>query len=457
MKNKIYSKSKLYLFHPKFKDYSLHRLPDLINTSKLTPQNNAYKYYEYLNEFINGNNQDLESLELFISIKKDNEIFSSPLVEELFNHYEKADKEQFDNNFVNQIINNLESMIFNVNYEYNKDNPEKLIEYIEYFNSTKYISSNDSIINTSLNFDNTDDVHSLEQSMESKYKAIMPSIHKAFSSDGYLPNSLIVVAAPTGKGKSLFMLQTAGDFVKQGSKVLYISVGADLTKSHILTRLLMQFSEKTFTQLKEIGLDKSLKEFQDNIFPELFVKDNFGLMILPPDEITASHLINRLIKLNYHRKFDSFFIDYDGHFAKGNSLDMYNSGGNIYAQLTKITAINSNIVFVGCQVNKGNYDKEFIGLDALAESSKKQHIAACVIMISDNKLLKNEDLQMGTINIPKARHGKTCSFYYLRDQYLNFNEISKSKYESFTQASHQHLAELVKSGNVLNDDLEEVI
>ena len=135
-------------------------------------------------------------------------------------------------------------------------------------------------------------------------------------------------------------------------------------------------------------------------------------------------------------------------------LDMYNAGGNLYAQLTKLTAVNSNIVFVGCQVNKGNYEKEFIGLDALAESSKKQHIAACVIMISDNKVLKNDSLQIGTINIPKARHGKTCSFYYIRDQFLNFKEISRSKYQSLLQSSQQHLENLIKQGDFLELELE---
>ena len=278
----------------------------------------------------------------------------------------------------------------------------------------------------------------------------MPSIHQAFSSDGYLPNSLIVVSAPTGKGKSLFMLQTAGSFVKQGAKILYISVGADLTKSHILTRLLIQFTKKTFYELKAYGLDNALNDFKNKDFPELFIHDNFGLMILPPDEITASSLISKLSRLGYDKKFDSFFVDYDGHFAKTNSLDMYNSGGNIYAQLTKLTAVNSNIVFVGCQVNKGNYDKEFLGLEALAESSKKQHIAACVIMISDNKLVKNDSIQLGSINIPKARHGRTCFFYYLRDQYLNFIEIDKKKYDSILGMSKELLEDMIKNNqNIL--------
>ena len=96
------------------------------------------------------------------------------------------------------------------------------------------------------------------------------------------------------------------------------------------------------------------------------------------------------------------------------------------------------------------YDKEFLGLEALAESSKKQHIAACVIMISDNKLVKNDSIQLGSINIPKARHGRTCFFYYLRDQYLNFIEIDKKKYDSILGMSKELLEDMIKNNqNIL--------
>lgn len=510
--NKPSDKSKLYLWHSKFHDYVKYRYKDFASAAKLSIGNS--KYWDYLHEFVSGENHDKKSLELFIDLKKDSEIFSTVFINELMLHYDKSDYEQFDSRSVCKVIENMESIIFEKNFEYCQSlgEPDKLLQFIDYFNKTKYnIIKKDNIVSTTLNFDDTDDVKSLNQAMETKYRSIMPGIHKGFGSGGgYLPNSLVMVVAPTGVGKSLFLLQNGGNLVSQGSNHLFISVGADLTKSHIITRLLQQFTNKTETELrhhkldqalqrfdtlefikkfkstyestgldqalknlrdsnvneedkdkflKSFGLDQALAEFKESGFPQLFNKDNFGLLILPPDEITGGQLIDKLISEGYADKYDTFSIDYDGHFAKGNSLDMYNAGGSLYAQLTRLTAINSNIVFVGCQANKENYAKESIGLDAIAESSKKQHIVSCVITISKHDVLKNDDLQVGIVNIPKSRHGKLTKFYYLRNQYLNFKQIDKESYNNIIQSTKQHQDALVAQGDFIGfgEELQEAI
>lgn len=505
--NKPNDKSKLYLWHSKFHDYVKYRYKDFANAAKLSIGNS--KYWDYLYEFVSGEHHDKKSLELFIDLKKDSEIFSTVFINELMLHYDKSEYEQFDQNAVCKVIENMESIIFEKNFEYYQSlgEPDKLLQFIDYFNKNKYnIIKKDNIISTTLNFDDTDDVTSLNQAMETKYKSIMPGIHRGFGSGGgYLPNSLVMVVAQTGVGKSLFLLQNGGNLVKQGSNHLFISVGADLTKSHIITRLLQQFTKTTETDLrhykldeaidqfkshemiksfketydlhgldqalrnirfnieddnikskflKSFGLDKALEEFKSDGFPQLFNRDNFGLLILPPDEITGGQLIDKLISEGYAHKYDTFSIDYDGHFAKGNSLDMYNAGGSLYAQLTRLTAINSNIVFVGCQANKENYGKDVIGLDAIAESSKKQHIVSCVITISKHDVMKNDELQIGMINIAKSRHGKLTKFYYLRDQYLNFKQIEKDQYNNLVQSGKSHQDSLVSQGDFIELGIE---
>lgn len=502
--NRPTDKSKLFLWNGKFHDYVKYRYKDFCEAARNSVGNT--KYWDYLYEFVSGNNHDKKSLEIFISLKKDDVIFSNVMINEIMLHFEKADYDQFDENSVARVVENMESIIFEKNYDYyhSLGDPEKLLNYISYFNANKYnLKKKDNIVSTTLNFDETDDVKSLYQAMETKYKAIMPSLHVGFGSGGgYLPNSLVMVVAQTGVGKSLFLLQNAGNLVKQGSKHLFISVGADLTKSHIISRLLQQFTNKTDYELrrykindafectydfvpnfkntyikyglesavkelkscpnkvevsmflKSFGLDKALEDFKTTDFPELFNKDNFGLLILPPDEISGGQLIDKLINEGYSDRYDTFSIDYDGHFSKANSIDMYNSGGTLYAQLTRLSAINSNIVFIGCQANKDNYGKEFLGLDAIAESSKKQHIVSCVITISKIDKLKHDALQVGIINIAKSRHGRLTKFYYLRDHHLNFHEITKTRYDALIQSSKNNLDDIIKEGSLIDFDIE---
>jgi hypothetical protein len=103
---------------------------------------------------------------------------------------------------------------------------------------------------------------------------------------------------------------------------------------------------------------------------------------------------------------DVYFFDYDSNFKDLAEKDMFSAHDQIYNNVFALARMSKGsgkkLVYIASQVKTGYYKSEFIPLQALAESNRKQAIVDLVITLNSDK---SEENNAGIINIPKARRG----------------------------------------------------
>lgn len=226
-----------------------------------------------------------------------------------------------------------------------------------------------------------------------------------------------IISAPPGTGKSLICQNLAIWMAAQGEKVLYVTLGDMNYKDFLIRGASIAFGVPFSVSAANLG--EAYKQLGE------LVKDNLEISINPAGVITANEIVDYVKS----KDFSVVVIDYDGNIAGVNSSDsMYNTYGDIYNTFTKLT-LDGKLVLVcsQCKINTwgaGNV----IGLDGMADSSKKQHSADFIVTLSKTALDCPNHLY--TMSLPKARRGEEGSMaYVIRLNSGRFIEIPRGIYE----------------------------
>jgi len=154
--------------------------------------------------------------------------------------------------------------------------------------------------------------------------------------------------------------------------------------------------------------------------------DNLLTLFIKSDTTKIREFVDYLSDNNFINEYDVFIVDYDSNFLyEGES--MYDKGDKIYTALSNISDLPGKLVWVGSQPKQNFWDKELIGIEGLAESSRKQQIADFILTISKSSTGTGLN-HIGRLNLCKNRRGVVGYQYYFIDKSGEFFIIPKDEY-----------------------------
>jgi archaellum biogenesis ATPase FlaH len=215
---------------------------------------------------------------------------------------------------------------------------------------------------------------------------------------GLPPKTLNVFLATTNAGKSALMCFLAGELVKQGKNVLYIS--AEMSEDALNERIDANLLDVTTDKLKDPNLDKewfmgSLRKLKERGAGRYFAKE------YPTSSAHAGHIKQYLKELKQKKKFtpDIIFLDYINIFTSSRYKTL--NGVNSYSYIKAIAeelrglAVEENLPIVtATQVNRDGSNSSSPDMTNTSESFGLPATAdfMAAIVTNDNLMELNQQL-----------------------------------------------------------------
>lgn len=261
-------------------------------------------------------------------------------------------------------------------------------------------------------------------------KMFIPELNYAFTYRGLIPGTLNCVSARPGCGKSMFLVNQGVSVAQQGFKCLHIFLG-DMNRWTGLLRYIACMTNVAQDKLAELSIN-DLGKFIQKTNITGFVA-NLNILEYAVGELTANQLIEEIYKAQKKNSthYDCIIVDYDENILY-EDVDMYKSGGMVYNKLALFARMNKSVVFIASQPKQEYYSYEVLPLEALSESSKKQKIVDLILTLGK----PNKASGVGTLNVPKNRHGREGGLYRLaitgatsRIRHISENDYLRLKQE----------------------------
>jgi len=253
-------------------------------------------------------------------------------------------------------------------------------------------------------------------------------LNESFQYYGYIPGTVNAVVAPTGVGKSTFMVAEAVNFIKAGKKILHYVLGdwngLDVCHKYIANRL------KTSLNLISQHSDEY---YEKDVVQHMF--ENVVHRVKASYEMDANEIYLDAVKWKEDFDYDVIVVDYDGNIRPSDKESMYTDGGVTYGLLEKLARQTNAVLLVGCQPKPDYWDKEILPLQSPNESSRKQHAIDCLITMSK----PSSKIPLGLLHLPKVRRGITgqsVNVCYL-NEFASILEISHQERESINKLCSQ--------------------
>ena len=217
--------------------------------------------------------------------------------------------------------------------------------------------------------------------------------------------------------------------IYQGFRTCHIFLG-DMSEYDAFLKYLSYWSGVTTDRILQDGYERYITPEIAAMFRRLRVKS------LPADQFNVYQVLAKANQLRANFPFEMLCIDYDANIKNAGQDGMYGEGGNTYANL-KSYGQSKCVVLVGSQLKNEYWDYEIVPLNALAESSKKQHHLDMLLTIGRNKTCPT----LGTLNIAKMRRGmsEVQSRLHLDFPSTRLREVSQDRYNQML-AEHKSQA-----------------
>lgn len=270
------------------------------------------------------------------------------------------------------------------------------------------------------------DVDEIQNSL-SNNSGTIPSGYKFINDssyyNGYRRGQMVLVCAPPGTGKSLFLMGEAAFMANRGYKVLYFALG-DLCQEDFVVRISAITTGSPFSQV--------YKNFKASFLATSeFLRDNLYIVNAPAGVLDAGDILDKVDELDKNgESIDVVVIDYDGN-LKGASdgESMYNNFGNIYAKLNQLV-LKNKLLMIAAQPKVDAWGNPDFEMRSIGESSRKQHTADMIIGFGTEP---NVASPIHKIRIVKNRRGRMTKCFAIRRNNGRFLVISESKYSEIKQ------------------------
>lgn len=293
----------------------------------------------------------------------------------------------------------------------------------EYINFIKNINlrSSDDIKLSSTNFSDLDINSILAEENENIVMSKFDFVNKSFPNGGYPRSSVIIVSAPPGVGKSLFLTEETLWMALNGTKVLY-GIFGDIGMRDMLIRMCAIYSGLSFNETNH-RLPELYKSLRDAL------RGNFEISVNPAGQVS----VDEFVEFSKNSPAKVVVADYDSNLMVTSKTDsMYDLYGQMYMKFSELVAEPYNkLLFVASQPKIVAWGNSVIGLTDIGESSRKQHAADMIITKGREVSSPNH---LSIINIPKNRRGETdLQAYSIRLSNGRTKIVPKSVYKSLLQ------------------------
>lgn len=327
------------------------------------------------------------------------------------NMWRGATKDQVDP-YYDRVQEVCAKTVLDRGYKLHKDSPAALIEYIRNSGYNKQSLG----ISKTINFADID-IDAIVRDMEKgAIRTGVPLLDRSFPPYvGVERGQLGIITAAPGTGKTLISMTIAFNLARDGEDVIYYCLG-DMTEK--------DFVQRFVALARNISFADAHKDIR-NSFEYLvsLLGRKLTLRVVPAGELDADTIVTDTLRGG----FTVAIIDYDGNLKGASDGDsMYNTFGNIYNTLTKLT-LSGVSLFVDAQPKVYAWNQQ-IEMSDIGESSKKQHAADWIMTISN----VNPDCpnHLYTMKLVKARRGEVGNKDYVIRIQGNFHVIEKGLYDN---------------------------
>lgn len=221
---------------------------------------------------------------------------------------------------------------------------------------------------------------------------------------GLEQGSLGIVMAPTGKGKSVCLLNFAGNAVLQGYNVAYISL--ELSEKLVTRRFDMFFTRRTKDEL--LGLPPNeiyemTREVHGDRLGELVVKT------FPTKGLSVRQLEGYLKTFQRYSGWvpDLLIVDYMDIMKPPPNRDRWIELEEISNDLCALAGRYQFPIWTASQVNRvGMVAKNDLGTDLAAGSVNKLHPASVILTFPAPKPIEGSDLKSTKLFVKKSRNDR---------------------------------------------------
>lgn len=216
---------------------------------------------------------------------------------------------------------------------------------------------------------------------------------------GYERKTITTFIAPTGAGKSMFLVNAAAALIEQGLNVLYVTL--EMADYKIGLRADSWFSGLSIDDSSKVENRTKVKESIGQRAKGRFIIKEWPTKRATVDTI-RSH-IQRLIQTKGFRP-DAVLVDYPDLLkaVKSYGEKRHELEGN-YEELRGLSQELNCVMIVADQTNRGGLDAELVTISAIAEAYSKATVCDLILTISRSP----DDKMMGTgkLYIAKSRLG----------------------------------------------------
>lgn len=248
---------------------------------------------------------------------------------------------------------------------------------------------------------------------------------------GSAPGKLGVILAPSGSGKTHFMVFLGAAAIRAGHSVFHYTLG-DMGEWEVMVRYAANFtgidSKKIFSGT---GPDytAAMTRWMANVQSDLVVSVHTADSLTP--SALRSHISATIVKTGIRPSL--IIVDYADNLASGmaptvNAYERYEQLGYLYQQLLKIGYQFDAAVWTGSQVGRMHWSDDVIDRDAVSASVKKIEHADYVLTLNQTR----EEAQENKARIfeAKIRFGEDKHVLNVRFDKATSNFIEESVHEA---------------------------
>jgi replicative DNA helicase len=208
---------------------------------------------------------------------------------------------------------------------------------------------------------------------------------------GVSRKTLNVILAPTNVGKSLMLCHLAAMYMRQGRKVLYITLEmSDKTTAQRVTANMLNRDMNSLASMAPEEFSSAITALRDRCPGDLVIRE------YPALSVTATNFRALLADLKRIRKFvpDVVIVDYlnlcgAASLRKSSKADLYQTVGTIASELRGFATEQNVVLWTATQTNRGGFKSAELELEHTSESYAVNSTADLILGLSQDERIPN--------------------------------------------------------------------
>ena len=261
---------------------------------------------------------------------------------------------------------------------------------------------------------------------------------KEILNGGLAKGEIGVITAPTGVGKSHFLVSVGANALKVGKNVVHYTF--ELTETAVGVRYDSHLCDIDSSEVQD-RKDEVLENYEKNDYGRLIIKE------YPTGSASVVTIRNHLEKLSMKDFVPSLIvIDYADIMRSTRSYDsLRHELKLIYEELRNLAMELKIPIWTASQANKEASDKDVVGLDNMSEAYGKAMVADVVVSLSRKQLEKSTGA--GRLFVAKNRAGKDGVLFPVRI------DTARSKITVLEGADEMSAVDLIESRKTGTKDM----